>query len=133
MQSETGFGRSGERMANTPFSADVPGGIARRTVRSARSNQQRTHRCFLPSICQRAGRYFSSTTISEIVSDRRPCRGASPFALYGERTEPMGWSSMGAGVISDERWGAGVFRSGGDLFRPVLPVVFFFRDESLPD
>ena len=81
MQSETGFGRSGDRMANTPFSADVPGGIARRTVRSARSNQQRTQRCFLPSICQRAGRYFSSITISEMVSDRRPCRGASPFAL----------------------------------------------------
>ena len=94
MQSETGFGRSGERMANTPFSADVPGGLPGepsglpgRTSRGPRGASS-------PRSARGRGGIFHQSRSRRWYRTGVPAGGHRPLPCTGgaDRWSSIGWS-----------------------------------------
>ena len=87
-----GFGRRGDRVANTPCGRLSDGGLPSKSNPPERSNSQITMRCEKPSMSVRpaskSGRILSTPSASCLAP--RPL-GTSLVSLYRLLTNPIGW------------------------------------------
>jgi hypothetical protein len=109
MQSETGFGRSGDRIANTPFSADVPGGLPGaqsgppgRTSRGPRDASS-------PPSARDHGNIVHLSRYQIGYQIAAPVVGHRPFLCRGSERNLSGESQWVGKSCVKRDWGEGVF------------------------